>query len=877
MVFEFTKPLWLLLIPVACGAIWLMARLWPAHSLKGRISHALHHALILLTAFALAGASVLGAAQVKSSWLLLDASGSLGGQDLSGLVEEALAALDEDEQAGVIVFGGNAMVETPLSEEPVFSGVQTAVDASGSDLSQALLLAGALLPSDHSGGIAVISDGLVEPADTSALVARGVAVNTLQVSCAEVTDAQVTQVQLPARAYQGQSFPVTVTVHSNTEGSARILLISGQSTAVSRDVTLRRGENTFVFQDKAGASGVATYEAQVVLPGDSNSRNDRMGAYIAVSGAPYVLLAEGKSGEGGELRKMLEASGITVETMTAAMLPSDAADYLAWHAIAMVNVDADTLSREQIAALSAASRELGRGVAFFGGDSSYALGNYRGSPLEEMLPVTIDVKNKLDLPSTALLLVIDKSGSMTAGQYGVTRLEVAKEAACRALEVLTEQDMAGVIAFDEHGKWALPLTKVTDVPAMQEMIGTIRPGGGTAFYTPLAMALDAMKKADAQHKHVIFLTDGQSGDQGYEQLVELMAEQGVTLTAVAIGSGADVRTMLTLAELGGGRAYAAGEFDNVPKIFTKETLLAAGTYVQNRTFIPRITDNTMTDFPGFPQLTGYLAATEKPLATVSLISDREDPILAWWQYGAGRVLCWMSDVQGAWSSSFLQWENAAAFFGGMISHVLPDNTQAGEMHMAEGSLSFTSDEEIMEGSIQARILTPQQESLTLPLEQVAANRYEAAWEAVEPGAYAVQVIQQHEGASAVLLDGGAVVSYSREYDLRAADTGVLADISQTTGGKVTEAASQLLDFPRSHARTRHDLTPVLMLLALILLVTDIAQRRLNWEKTLVQAIPAKQVIKTGNHALVKQPVKEEASPAQTSQKLWENMQNRKRL
>lgn len=52
--------------------------------------------------------------------------------------------------------------------------------------------------------------------------------------------------------------------------------------------------------------------------------------------------------------------------------------------------------------------------------------------------MTADVRNQADLPSLALLLVIDKSGSM-ADDAGATRLEMAKEAACRAVEVLTER------------------------------------------------------------------------------------------------------------------------------------------------------------------------------------------------------------------------------------------------------------------------------------------------------------------------------------------------------------------------------------------------------------------------------------------------------
>lgn len=869
MAIEFTRPLWLMLIPICCGALWLMARRWPATGRKPQLSHGLHQAMALLAALSLAGASILSPAQGKAVWLVVDASDSMDSQATAELVQQALSSLEEGTQAGIIVYGRNAMVEAPLSLSPAFSGVQTAIDTSASNLKEALQLSIALLPGELSSGIAVISDGLVEPVNLEHFQST-VPVNTLQTEAETQRDAQVTQVQLPSTAYQGQQFTMTVTIHSTAEGAATVLLMANGSPTAAQAVTLRRGENTFAFQATAELSGVVTYEAQIILDGDANSRNNQMGAVIAISGAPAILLVEGNPGDSGELRKMLEAAGMTTETVSAAALPTQPADYMAWHAIALVNVDADSLSDEQSAALIAAVRELGRGAAVFGGDSSFALGNYRGSAIEAMLPVTIDVKNKLELPSTALVLAIDKSGSMTAGQYGVTRLEVAKEAACRALEVLTEQDMAGVIAFDDTGKWALPLTKVTDISAMQDQIGTIRPGGGTAFYSPLAMALDALQAVEAQHKHVIFLTDGESADQGYEQLAQEMVQQGITLTGVAVGSGADALAVLQLAELGGGRAYLVGEFDNIPKIFTKETLLAAGTYVQNRTFTPLVTDTSMTDFPGFPQLTGYLATTEKPLATVSLVSDREDPILAWWQYGAGRVACWTSDVQGAWSSAFLQWENAATFFSGMISHVLPTWGQTGEMSLADDTLTYTAPQSLEDTALTARILTPDGENLTLPLEQFSANGYTAPWASDTPGAYAVQIMAGDD----LLLEGGTVIPYAQEYDLRTADQGALSALSSATGGQTVTEPGALLTFPQGSSRVRQSLTPALTLLMLALLLADIAQRRLNWEKALPQEA-------TRSRSQKAKPVKPQEKPpkqaGQTTQQLWDNLQNRKRL
>jgi hypothetical protein len=104
-----------------------------------------------------------------------------------------------------------------------------------------------------------------------------------------------------------------------------------------------------------------------------------------------------------------------------------------------------------------------------------------------------------------------------------------------------------------------------------------------------------------------------------------MAQEGITLTSVAIGSGANAALLQDLAVLGEGRAYQAGEFDSLPKIFAKETFMATGRYVQNRAFTPVVTENnSMTAFDGLPPLTGYLSTTARPLAQISLVSDTDE-------------------------------------------------------------------------------------------------------------------------------------------------------------------------------------------------------------------------------------------------------------
>ena len=906
MSLEFARPLLLLLLPAYIALIYLIDRRGGRRSrrIKHRVARVMRCLLTCLCVLALAAPSVVLPGGQQAVWILADASASARGmQDqMTQSVRTALENKDASVNAGVIAFGGNAMVEKPLAQDGTYNGVTTAVDAQASDLSSALTLASALLPEDAQGRIVVLSDGATEDVRAAAqqLAARGVTVDFQSFSGDALPDAQISQLNVPSRVYQGQSFTVTVQVTANHDTAGTLVLYQNRTPVSSREVTLRRGDNTFTFRDTAADTGVVTYEARLISEGDSCAQNDSMGGYVYVQGAPKLLLVEGRQGEGSEMAAMLCAAAMQYETVLPAQLPYDAEQLRQYDGVVLVNVDYDAADEEQWAALDSAVRVLGRGLTVIGGDSSYALGGYRGSKLEEMLPVTIDVRNKLDLPSLALMLVIDKSGSMSDGMFGTTRLELAKEAAMRAAEVLTPNDQVGVIAFDDAAKWVVNLQKAEDVEAIQNQIGTIRPGGGTAFFTALYEATYALMNAQAQQKHIIFLTDGEAGDTGYLQLCDIMQQNDITLTTVAVGSGADQATLRTLAQQGGGRAYAANEFDNLPKIFTKETYLVSGSYVQNRTFTPVITEQSaLTDFEGFPQLSGYLAATEKSLATVSLMSDREDPILAWWQYGAGRVVAFMADSRGAWTSEFLQWDQAAAFYGGMAAFTLPGEEREGQLTTERQGdalrIVYTAPEDAQTGlSTSVTALLPDGTQTQLALQESAPGVYEGEIAAAQLGAYALRVEQRDaSGELQRVMEGGAVNGYSGEYDLRNQNAeSTLPYLSALTGGREITDSAEMLKATNAVVRARRDLTQPLLWALMVLLLCDIALRRLSWDVALERYLnarraarqqpprrekPAETAQKPKEKPKPVQPEQPRPAPTQTAQQLLNKQKNKKIL
>ena len=88
-------------------------------------------------------------------------------------------------------------------------------------------------------------------------------------------------------------------------------------------------------------------------------------------------------------------------------------------------------------------RDLGGGFLFAGGDAGYGLGGWAHTTFERLLPVRMDAERRKEMPDVAMMLVIDRSGSMTG-----LPMEMAKAACIATLGALQPDDLLEVIAFD---------------------------------------------------------------------------------------------------------------------------------------------------------------------------------------------------------------------------------------------------------------------------------------------------------------------------------------------------------------------------------------------------------------------------------------------
>jgi len=817
-----------------------------------KISLSLRFLTLLLIILSLAGLSYSRYLERVNLIFLLDLSDSVGlknRQMALAVIEDILREKKPGDRAGLVVFGAEASVDTAPGSNIAAFNITSEVASEATDIGGAIQLALAAFPERGIKRILLLSDGnenLGNALDMAANArALGVEINVLPlIPESSKQEVYLKEISAPESIKAGQSHEIRVIIGSSHDTQGSLTFIKDGRYAGEDEVKLEAGENELIYLNTFAESGLHKYSVLVQVAGDRVPENNRADIFIQVAGKPSLLYISPEKPVSEELVRALNNQSIHLEVGTKEKLPDSYSGLVKYDGIIFDNVPGFDFSFARMELIEGYIRDMGGGFLMIGGENSFGAGGYYKTPLERSLPVDMDATSSLNTPSLVLVMVVDKSGSMEGNtRGGETKLDLVKGAVFAAVELLNPFDQVGMLAFDSDFEWTVDLIEAGEREKIAGELRTLSPGGGTDLFKALGEAYRKITAIPSATRHIIVLSDGLTSEADFDSLVHSIAADQITLSTVAVGEDADLKLLRRMAELGGGRGYFTDSAENIPRIFTTETMLVSRGLVIEEDFLPALRSRSEIisgiDLLTLPVLRGFVRTYLKPRAQEILSAIGGNPLLAVWRYGLGRSAAFTSDLRGKWGAQWLDWPHYSRFAAQLVRW-LERGEAPGRIYTdivltgGQGLLQVDAlDEELKFLNfleLEARVVRPGGEIEDIRLQQRGPGRYESYFRITGSGDYFITIFDGGAGQEISTKTLGLALSYSPEYIDFKVNLPLLTSVSERSGGRVYESKRdffKLFEVKGKKGRYFDSIRLLLLFCALALFLLDLVLRKLS--------------------------------------------------
>lgn len=915
------EPVWLVAAAAALPLAVLGLR-WFSAMTRGRrwVSVLLRVLLFVLLASALAGAVLMRTVDRQAVIAVVDRSASVQrlyrapAVALDGVSEEAALAaqvggfLDQatrqhrrvDDVSATLVYDTAAIAVsglTPRRGVPFLEGslaLEGGTESLGTDTGRALRTAAAMAPPNATSRVVLFTDGNDTGGDAIstalAMAARGIATDIVPLLYDAPADVAVESIEAPSiasaesmvllRVALSATRPTTGTLRVAREGEP--IDASPDEPGLTRTLNLPTGRTIVRIPVRLPAGRVHRFEALFEPHGaagattvDAIAENNRGESLTLTPGRSSVLIIDGVSADAdgnamspalaGRLAEVLRAAGMEVESREPGTVPADPLWLQRFDLIALQNVPADGLNEGVPLALAEYVTQQGGGLVMIGGPDSFGAGGWRGTPVEPILPVRLDLPERLISPAAAVMIVIDCSGSMGFRVGGSRRSKqaIANDGAAAAVRALDNTDLLGVVIFNNQPELLISLSPNDQPERSAKLIEGIEPDGGTNVPPALEMAANHLRAAKAETKHIIVLSDGRSQNtQVLPSMVESIAADGIKVSTIAVGDEADGPTMSRMASAGGGAYYRVVDPNLLPRIFVKAVRVVRTPLIREQPFQPvaLATGSPVIDglsSLGIPPLNGLVLTQPRaePTVTYAMLAgvptgegpDRRggEPLLAHWNAGVGQVAAFTSDAHH-WASPWLNWPGHSRMWTQLVRTIArPQADRSQELRVeADGDelvvtalLNDRQGRPIDGADVAGTMRGPAGASKPLRLSQTGAGEYQARVRAPDAGSWIVTLAPQAGTQPLPPLVGGVARSGVAEFRRLSTNMDAIRSLAQAGGGRV-------LDLSRPEAAGLFDRAGVAPLVArepiwrwliiagIALYLLDVGSRRVAWDRLL---------------------------------------------
>lgn len=800
--------------------------------------------------------------------VVVDRSRSMSAEANTRIVE-LLKSLNKGrgagDRVGIVTFGQDAALESMLSHAAVLGGGYTQqILPDGSDLNAGLTMALNLIDPYRPARIIVLSDGEANGSPPTAAARRAqelqVPIDYREFERLRTGDVAVEAVLLPEKIGPLEPFQFSVIIYSDKEADGKVTVMSGGRQVATTTRHFSHGSNQVLFRDVIETAGLHTYDVKLEVEGDPVQENNTGSGVVSVESGQHVLVLN-QDGEEDNLVRSLRSGRVSVDVSSSTKHPLTQDSLERYRAVILENVPARDLGRLKMERLTQFVEDLGGGLMLTGGERSFGTGGYFKSPLDEILPVSMEVRQEHRKLQMALAIVLDRSGSMAVPVGGGrTKMDLANIGTAECVRMLSAGDSVAVIAVDSSPHIIQALTPVEDPEAIaSKALGIQSTGGGIFVYEGLVAAGEQLVDAPQLTKHIILFSDAQDSEEpgDYVNLLAKFERAGITTSVIGLGTDIDkdAELLKDVAKLGKGNIMFTNDPEELPRLFTEDTMaVSRSTFVRKdpETQPEGISGQILPDSrllgelsPGsFPKIDGYNLSYLKPKATLGVVSADEftAPFSAFWYRGLGRVAAMTIEVDGEYSGQFGSWKNYNDF---LITHTRwliggdqPDEAFLKVEHEGQDALVTLELDPDRPGkqTIESPVLTvvppgdERQTPLQIPFEWQGATTLQARFKLSQTGTYRPLV---KLGPRSFIRGATVTLPYSPEFAPRSAaesGTALLQSLALRTGGKQRVNLTEVfVDPPR--ASTKWSLGPLLLITGIVLLLLEIAGRRLSlWAK-----------------------------------------------
>lgn len=792
-----------------------------------------------------------------------------GDESIRELIRDLERNRKSGDRIGLVTFGGRAEVEHTLSRSSELGAYTRDVLPDGSDLNDAISAALNLIEPTRPARILVLSDGEANGASPMSAARRarelGVPVDFRLFERNRIGDVAIESLTLPDTVSPREPFQFAVWVQASREahGAVRVLRDGHEIAKLERDFVV--GLNRVLFRDLLEEGGLTNYSAELVLENDPLEENNRGAGVVRVEAAPRVLVLN-RDGQEDNLVRALQAARLPVDVVSSKTHPLTQDSLDKYRAAIVENVPAADFGRLKMERLAQWVEDLGGGLLVTGGERSFGVGGYFKSPLDDVLPVSMELREEHRKNRVAIAIALDRSGSMSMPvKGGKQKMDLANLGTAECIKMLSASDKVAVFAVDSTPHLIQGLRNVDDPEAIISNVLRIQSmGGGIFVYEALVAAgNELMKAGEYSTRHIILFSDAQDSEEpgDYKTLLKKYSDAGITVSVIGLGTDHDIHSDLLkdIAKLGGGNIMFSEDPEELPRLFTQDTMsIARNTFIKHD---PEI--HPADGIPGkllpdarlmgelgrgpFPPTKGYNLSYLKPDATGAVISTDEynAPWLAFWYRGLGRVAALSIEVDGPHSGPFASWDNYADFLvtqtRWLLNSVSPDDVfvtmqQEGQEAVVNVELDPDRGDKHRSDAPTLFVVPPGDERTqptTPDFVWTGPNSLQARFRLEQTGTYRTLVRAAGKNSREFVRGPTVTLPYSPEFAPRQglpSGRDLLSDIAKLSNGRErTDILSVLADPPRS-VQTR-SLLPWLFAISLAVLMLEIAGRRLSWWET----------------------------------------------